>query len=42
MFEVFKTSNKPLTMAVYKDITKNNQAYGLEEADAALLPFAVG
>lgn len=41
MFEVFKTSNKPLTMAVYKDITKNNQAYGLEEADAALLPFAV-
>lgn len=41
MFDDFKTSDKPLTMAVYKDITKNNQAYGLEEADAALLPFAV-
>lgn len=41
MFDNFKTSDKPLTMAVYKDITKNNQAYGLEEADAALLPFAV-
>lgn len=41
MFDDFKTSDKPLTMAVYKDITKNNQAYDLEEADAALLPFAV-
>lgn len=41
MFDDFKTSDKPLTMAVYKDISKNNQAYGLEEADAALLPFAV-
>lgn len=41
MFDDFKTSDKPLTMAVYKDITKNNQAYGLEEADEALLPFAV-
>ena len=41
MFDNFKTSDKPLTMAVYKDITKNNQAYGLEETDAALLPFAV-
>ncbi|MGH2118641.1 lipoate--protein ligase family protein [Aerococcus sp. L_32] len=41
MFDNFKTSDKSLTMAVYKDITQNNQAYGLEEADAALLPFAV-
>lgn len=41
MFDDFKTSDKPLTMAVYKDITQNNQAYDLEEADIALLPFAV-
>ncbi|MBA5746888.1 lipoate--protein ligase family protein [Aerococcus urinaeequi] len=41
MFDNFKTGDKPLTMAVYKDITKNNQAYSLEEADVALLPFAV-
>lgn len=41
MFDVFKTSDKPLNMAVYKEITKKQDAYNLNEADQVLLPFAV-
>lgn len=41
MFDDFKTEDKPLTMAVYKDITKAQGAYNIDEADQLLTPFAV-
>lgn len=41
MFDDFKTSDKPLNMAVYKDTDKNQDSYALSEQEALLTPFAV-